>query len=60
MKLSPDFLGRRIDRRLVRELEALGVDASGENGEVHTLVTDKRAALFQSAAGIRSRKARGR
>jgi len=49
-KLSPDFLGRRIDRRLVHELEALGVDASGENGEVHTLVID--GALFSKTLQV--------
>lgn len=38
-KMSPDFLGRMIDRQPVHELEVLGVDAGGENGEVHTVVT---------------------
>ena len=38
--LGPDFLGRFLDMELVRELESLGVDASGENGEYHTVVTD--------------------
>jgi uncharacterized protein (TIGR00290 family) len=32
------FLGRKITAELVTELEALGVDACGENGEFHTLV----------------------
>lgn len=32
------FLGRIITEELVTELEALGVDACGENGEYHTLV----------------------
>lgn len=32
------FLGRTLTLELVDELEALGVDACGENGEFHTLV----------------------
>lgn len=34
------FLGRTIDRSLVAELEAIGVDPCGETGEYHTLVLD--------------------
>ncbi|GEO08517.1 diphthine--ammonia ligase [Segetibacter aerophilus] len=34
------FLGRIITPTLVDELEALGIDACGENGEYHTLVLD--------------------
>jgi len=32
------FLGKKITAELLSELEALGVDACGENGEFHTLV----------------------
>lgn len=32
------FLGQRLTPQLVQELEALGVDPCGENGEFHTLV----------------------
>jgi diphthine-ammonia ligase len=32
------FLGKKITTELVTELESLGVDACGENGEFHTLV----------------------
>jgi diphthine-ammonia ligase len=32
------FLGRAMDRQLVEELESIGVDACGENGEFHTFV----------------------
>lgn len=32
------FLGQRLTPALIDELEALGVDACGENGEFHTLV----------------------
>ncbi|MDB5232244.1 MAG: adenosine nucleotide hydrolase, partial [Chitinophagaceae bacterium] len=34
------FLGLTITQSLVAELESLGVDACGENGEFHTLVVD--------------------
>jgi len=36
--MGPSFLGKTITPALVDELEALGVDACGENGEFHTLV----------------------
>jgi len=36
--MGPGFLGRVIDRPLIAELEAIGVDPCGENGEYHTLV----------------------
>jgi len=36
--MGPSFIGRIITRQLVDELETLGVDACGENGEFHTLV----------------------
>jgi uncharacterized protein (TIGR00290 family) len=38
--LDASFLGRQLDHDLLLELEALGIDACGENGEFHTLVTD--------------------
>ena len=34
------FLGRKITKTLVDELESMGVDACGENGEYHTLVVN--------------------
>jgi uncharacterized protein (TIGR00290 family) len=36
--MGEKFLGRIITEELISELEALGVDACGENGEFHTLV----------------------
>lgn len=39
-KMPQRFLGRTIDRQLIEELEAIGVDACGENGEFHTMVYD--------------------
>ncbi len=34
------FIGKQISASLIEELEALGIDACGENGEFHTLVTN--------------------
>jgi len=39
-QLGEPFLGRIITKGLVDELESIGVDACGENGEYHTLVLD--------------------
>jgi len=39
-KLGSDFVGRRIDRNMIRELKELGICPCGENGEFHTLVID--------------------
>jgi uncharacterized protein (TIGR00290 family) len=39
-QLGQSFLGRVLDEDLVAELEVMGVDACGENGEFHTLVLD--------------------
>jgi diphthine-ammonia ligase len=38
-KLDVSFLGREITSELVAELEAVGADACGEEGEYHTMVT---------------------
>ena len=34
------FIGKIITPGLVDELESMGIDACGENGEFHTLVLD--------------------
>ncbi|MGB1269110.1 MAG: diphthine--ammonia ligase [Flavobacteriaceae bacterium] len=44
--LGKDFLGREVNLELLDELESLGVDCCGENGEYHTLVLD--CPLFKS------------
>ncbi|WP_405205961.1 diphthine--ammonia ligase [Aquimarina sp. LLG6339-5] len=49
--LGPDFLGRSIDRQLIKDLEDLGVDACGENGEYHTLVVN--APLFRKRLDVK-------
>jgi len=38
--LNDSFLGRTLDRHVISDLEKAGVDASGEEGEYHTIVTD--------------------
>jgi uncharacterized protein (TIGR00290 family) len=52
-RLDPCFLGRRLDPALVDELEAAGVDACGEEGEFHTVVTE--APLFARPVDLRWR-----
>ncbi len=38
--LGRDFLGKGLNATTVGELEDVGIDASGEGGEYHTVVTD--------------------
>lgn len=38
--LDNSFLGRTLNRQVIADLESAGVDASGEEGEYHTVVTD--------------------
>jgi len=49
--MGENFLGRLVTKELVTELEAMGIDACGENGEYHTLVLD--CPLFESAIDVR-------
>jgi uncharacterized protein (TIGR00290 family) len=44
------FLGKKITKSLVEELETLGVDACGENGEYHTLVVN--CAMFAKPLSV--------
>lgn len=44
------FLGKTITVELVDELEALGIDACGENGEFHTLVLN--CPLFRNPVSV--------
>lgn len=39
-RLSPDFLGKRLDFDLMEEIKKAGADVCGENGEYHTFVVD--------------------
>lgn len=38
--MGEQFLGKMLTRELVTDLEILGIDVCGENGEFHTLVTN--------------------
>ncbi len=46
------FLGRLVNNELIEELESIGIDISGENGEYHTFVYD--GPLFQCRLAIKS------
>jgi diphthine-ammonia ligase len=46
VQMGEGFLGRSITYKLVEELERLGIDACGENGEFHTVVVN--CPLFRS------------
>ncbi len=48
--MGPSYLGKKITLALVDELEAIGVDACGENGEFHTLVVN--TPLFRQAIEV--------
>ncbi|OSZ77505.1 adenosine nucleotide hydrolase [Chitinophagaceae bacterium IBVUCB2] len=48
------FIGEIITATLVDELEALGIDACGENGEYHTLVLD--CPLFENRINVSVKK----
>lgn len=39
-QMGEQFLGQKLSQNLVKELEAIGVDVCGENGEFHTVVTN--------------------
>jgi diphthine-ammonia ligase len=45
--LDTSFLGQILNEQLVKEMEEIGIDASGEKGEYHTVVTD--GPIFSSA-----------
>ena len=49
-KLGPEFLGKTINPQTIAEMEKAGIDASGELGEYHTVVTD--GPLFSSPVEI--------
>jgi diphthine-ammonia ligase len=49
--MGEKFLGKKITRDLVQELEDMGIDTCGENGEYHTLVTNCK--LFKKPLAIK-------
>jgi len=50
-KMGERFIGKTITLALVDELESMGIDACGENGEYHTLVVD--CPLFEKRIDVR-------
>ncbi|KOS68896.1 adenosine nucleotide hydrolase [Lysinibacillus contaminans] len=38
--MPASYVGKRLTKEIVEELEAAGIDACGENGEFHTIVVD--------------------
>lgn len=50
-RMGERFLGKPLTHELIEELESLGIDPCGENGEFHTLVTDCK--LFQKPMPVR-------
>ena len=50
--MGPGFPGRFMDEALLGELQSIGVDVCGENGEFHTVVVDCR--LFSEPITIPS------
>jgi uncharacterized protein (TIGR00290 family) len=49
--MGQDFLGKPLTPALLDELEGLGIDACGENGEYHTLVLN--CPLFKNALKVK-------
>jgi len=52
-QLDEHFLGKAIDESTVAELEAAGIDPSGELGEYHTVVTN--GPIFSSKVPIKQK-----
>jgi diphthamide synthase (EF-2-diphthine--ammonia ligase) len=52
--LSERYLGRTLDADLVRDMEAEGIDISGEAGEYHTFVSD--GPIFSGAVDMAVRR----
>jgi len=48
--LGERFLGKILNEDIIRELDALGVDVCGENGEFHTLVV--KCPLFKQRIDV--------
>jgi len=48
--LDNDFLGRNLDHKVISDMKKAGIDASGENGEYHTVVID--GPIFSSPVHI--------
>ena len=51
--LDREFLGRALDYSTIDEMKRIGIDASGEEGEYHTLVTN--GPMFSQPVKFRAR-----
>jgi diphthamide synthase (EF-2-diphthine--ammonia ligase) len=49
--MGEEFIGKLISPELIIQLEKIGVDACGENGEYHTLVLD--CPLFEHRLNVK-------
>jgi uncharacterized protein (TIGR00290 family) len=52
--LSKSFLGRTLDQGVITDMEKVGIDASGEKGEYHTVVTE--GPIFSSTIYFETKK----
>lgn len=48
--MGESFLSKQITAPLIEQLEEIGIDACGENGEYHTLVANMP--LFKNRLGV--------
>lgn len=53
--LGPEFLGRVVDQEWIQQMETLGLDACGEEGEYHTVVFD--GPCFKFPLNLRQKEA---
>ncbi len=51
--LDTSFLGRTLNKQAIKDMEEVGIDVSGEQGEYHTVVTN--GPIFSHAIEIESR-----
>lgn len=49
-QMGPTFIGRLLNKELIPQLEEVGVDVCGENGEFHTVVTN--CPLFKESISL--------
>lgn len=52
--LSESFLGCTLDQDVIADMEKVGIDASGEEGEYHTVVTD--GPIFSSGIHLETKE----
>ncbi len=55
-KMGERFLGKYLNKELVAELEDLGIDPCGEEGEFHTLVTYSKTFVFPFKVFVKEKR----